>query len=70
MRILFAIILSMSLTFALDCALLHTNAHNSFVQQFIDMSRDFNLMLRCMYNGDHSKTNRDSKDFITLYLFL
>jgi hypothetical protein len=57
MRILVAIIVSMFITFVLDCALLNTNAHNSLVQEFIDISHDFSLTMRCIYNGDHSKTD-------------
>jgi len=50
-----AITLSMLLMFALDCALLHTSAYNSLIQQFvIDISRDFNLMGWCRYDSRHS----------------
>ncbi len=55
MQIFIAITSSMLLTFALDCALLHTSTYYSLIQQFvIDMSRGFNLMMRCWYDGRHS----------------
>jgi hypothetical protein len=53
-QILIAIALSMLLTFVLDCSLQHTSAHNSLTQQFVDISHDFNLIIRCWYDDRHS----------------
>ncbi len=56
MHTLIAIASSMRVTFLLDCALLQTTAYNSFIQQYFhDVIRDFNLIMRCGYDGRHSK---------------
>jgi hypothetical protein len=49
-QILVAMAFTMFLTFVLHCSLQHTNAHNSLIQQFVDIARGFNLIIRCWYD--------------------